>query len=310
MRVHWRDPHMSPWKWSRAILLILATFLLVYAIARPLLQSYLVAHPHRWVAELTEREAGKPVDRVTFAATDGVRLVGWFVPGDGSGATIVVSHGSGANGPGTYPGVAFLNRAGYNVLVFDHRAHGQSGGTFTTIGPLEVRDLKGAVAYVRSRPDVDATRIGALGCSMGSAVSIGAAAEDTAIRAVVAESVFADMGELWTRFGHTGIRGTSIQWSWGTPLRWATWLWTGQRVGAFRPVALIGRISPRPILIIHGEQDNAACTVADAQRLYQAAGEPKSLWIVAGAGHCGAHAVAPQAYEARVIEFFDQAFAD
>jgi fermentation-respiration switch protein FrsA (DUF1100 family) len=145
---------------------------------------------------------------------------------------------------------------------------------------------------------------------MGSAVSIGAASEDPTIRAVVAESVYADMGELWTRFGYVGIRGTSIEWSWGVPLRWATWLWTGQRIATFKPEALISHISPRPVLIIHGEQDNAACTVADARRLYQAAGQPKSLWIVAGAGHCGAHSVVPQAYEARVIRFFDQALAD
>jgi alpha-beta hydrolase superfamily lysophospholipase len=301
---------MSVRKWARAVFLILAAFLIVSLIAWPLIQSYMLAHPYRRVADLTEQDTGRTVDRVTFVAADGVELVGWFVPGDGDGATIVVSHGSGANGPSTYPGVAFLNRAGYNVFVFDHRAHGQSGGKFTTIGPLEVRDMRGAVAYVRSRADVDPARIGAMGCSMGSGVSIGAAAEDPTIRAVVAESVYADMGELWSRFGYVGVRGTPLQGSWGIPLRWATWLWTGQRIAAFKPETLIGHISPRPILIVHGEQDNAACTVGDARRLYQAAGEPKSLWIVAGAGHCSAHSVASQAYEARMISFFDQALAD
>jgi alpha-beta hydrolase superfamily lysophospholipase len=308
--MHWRDPRMSVSKWARASCLILATFIIACLIAWPLIQSYLLAHPYRRVADLTGQDTGRAVDRVTFAAADGVELMGWFVPGDGNGATIVVSHGSGANGPGTYPGVAFLNRAGYNVFVFDHRAHGQSSGKFTTIGPLEVRDLRGAVAYVRSRPDVDPARIGAMGCSMGSGVSIGAAAEDPTIRAVVAESVYADMGELWSRFGYVGVRGTPLQWSWGEPMRWATWLWTGQRIATFKPEALISRISPRPILIVHGDQDNAACTVDDARRLYQAAGEPKSLWIVAGAGHCGAHSVVPQAYEARIVSFFDQALTD
>lgn len=307
MRIHWRDPGMSPRKWIKAIGLIIAPFVLFYVIARPVFQSYVIAHPRRWVAELTEQEAGKPVDRVSFQAIDGVELVGWFVPGDGEGATIVVSHGSGANGPGTYPGVAFLNRAGYNVFVFDHRAHGQSGGDSTTLGPREVGDMRGAVAYLRSRRDVDADRIGAIGCSMGSGVSIGAAAQDPAIGAVVAESVYADMRELWGRFGYTGIRNTPIHWSWGLPMRWATWLWTGQTGASFKPEALIGRISPRPTLIIHGEHDNAACTVADAHRLYQAAQEPKELWIVPGAGHCSAHSTWPQEYEERVTRFFDQA---
>jgi fermentation-respiration switch protein FrsA (DUF1100 family) len=61
------------------------------------------------------------------------------------------------------------------------------------------------------------------------------------------------------------------------------------------------------VFIIHSEHDNAACTVADAQRLYVAAREPKELWIVPGAQHCGAHYAHPQEYERRVIAFFDQA---
>jgi fermentation-respiration switch protein FrsA (DUF1100 family) len=61
------------------------------------------------------------------------------------------------------------------------------------------------------------------------------------------------------------------------------------------------------VLIIHGERDNAACTVADARQLYEAAAEPKELWIVPGAGHCSAHYFHTKEYEARVLRFFDQA---
>jgi len=304
MRVHWHDSHMSPAKWARAVGLIVATFVGVYFIAKPLMHAYVLAHPRRWPAELTPEQAGRPVERVTLTSTDGLELAGWFVSG-GSGATVVVSHGSGANGASAYGGVAFLVRAGYNVLVFDHRAHGQSGGAFTTLGPNEVRDMLGAVAYVRGRPDVDAQRVVVMGCSMGSAVSIAAAAADPTIRAVVAEAVYADMGELWDRFAYIGIRDTPLRWRWGGPLRWATWLWTGERVATFKPEALIAHIAPRPVLIIHGARDNAACTVGDAERLFRAAHEPKELWIVPGAGHCAAHAMAGQAYEERILGFLE-----
>jgi fermentation-respiration switch protein FrsA (DUF1100 family) len=309
VRVHWRDKDMSAAKWFKAVGLILAMFLLVYLVAKPLFHAYVLTHPRRWMADLTGSDAGAPVERIALHATDGVELVGWFVPGNGTGATIVVSHGSGANGAGTYPLYAYLNRAGYNVFVFDHRAHGQSGGQSTTLGPLEVRDLLGAVAYLHTRTDVDADRIGAIGCSMGSGVVIGAAAHESSIRGVVAEAVYADTSELWDRFGYVGVRGTPVEWSWGPLLRWATWLWTGQRVATFRPEALVGRISPRSVLIIHGERDNAACTTADAHRLYQAAGPPKDLWIAPGAGHCSAHASWPEEYEARVLTFFGRALA-
>ena len=298
---------MSPQKWRKAVFAILIPFILTYVLGKPILESYRLAHPRRLKGDLTASEIGRPVERVIFYARDGVELVGWFVPGSGDGAAIAVSHGSHANGPGTYPSVAFLNEAGYHVFVFDHRAHGQSGGEVTTLGPLEVEDLRGAVAYLRSRLDTDPERIGAMGCSMGSAVVIGAAARDPTIKAVVAESVYADMGELWDRFGYVGVKGTSIGWSWGAVMRWATWLWTGYPVASFKPEALISDISPRPVLIIHGEHDNAATTVADAHRLYEAARDPKELWIVADAGHCSAHALFPEAYETRVLEFFDQA---
>jgi fermentation-respiration switch protein FrsA (DUF1100 family) len=307
MRVRWRDADMTPGKWLRALIVILSFFVLVYLIANPMLQTYLLAHPFRWKIDLTAERTGVPVERVSFQAVDGVPLVGWFVPGVGSGETIVVSHGSGANGAASYDGVDFLQQAGYNVFVFDHRAHGQSGGRASTLGPREVQDLRGAVTYLQTRADVDPHAIGAFGCSMGSGVVVGAAAEDPRIRAVVAEAIYADLGELWDRFGYVGIQRTSIHWSWGVPMRWATWLWTGEWIAAYRPEALVEHISPRPLLLIHGQEDNAACTVADARRVYAAAVEPKELWIVPGAGHCNARYRRPQKYEARVQRFFDQA---
>ena len=93
-------------------------------------------------------------------------------------------------------------------------------------------------------------------------------------------------------------------------MRWGMWLWTGERVAAFKPEELIAQISPRPVFVIHGEYDNAACTVDDARRLYQAAGDPRELWIAPGAGHCSAHALLPEEDEARVLDFFDRALRE
>jgi dipeptidyl aminopeptidase/acylaminoacyl peptidase len=306
MRVHWRDPNMSPRKWIKAIVLIVVSFAFCYAVGFSMLKAYVLTHPARPAIELTrESTDGSPVERVAFQASDGIEIVGWFVHGDPGGATVVSSHGSGSTGVLSYHGVAFLNRAGYNVLVFDHRGHGQSGSKFTTMGPLEVRDLLGAVTYLKTRPDVDPDRIGAMGCSMGSGVVIGAAAREPSIRAVVAEGNYADLGQVWDRFGHVGIRGTSLSWSWGPLLKLAGWVWTGEWVGQYKPVEMVGEISPRPLLFIHGEIQNSACFVDDARLLYQAAGEPKSLWIVPDSGHCAAQGVHPEAYRARVLQFFD-----
>lgn len=309
MRIRWRDPQMSRAKWLKAAALMVGTFVVVFAVGSPILDAYLLVHPYRLRSELTTEHVGRPVERVTFTASDGLPLVGWFVPGAGDGATIVVSHGLGGSGPVTYDRYRFLSAAGYHVMVLDHRAHGQSGGRASTLGYLEARDVVGAVAYLRTRPDVDPERIGATGCSMGSVVVIGAAAQEPAIRAVAPEAVFADGRELWDRFGYVAVRGTPLHWSWGAPMRALAWLWTGERPAAFQPEALIGQISPRPVLIIQGENDNGACTVADAQRLYAAAGEPKALWIVPGGTHCY-HPDQTAEYERRMLAFFDQHLLD
>ncbi|MBN1581994.1 MAG: alpha/beta fold hydrolase [Anaerolineae bacterium] len=306
MRIHWRDPDMSARKWIKAIVLIVGPFFLCYVIGFPMLKAYVLTHPSRPAIELTlESTDGSPVERVGFQASDGVEIVGWFVHGDPDGATVVSSHGSGSTGVLAYYGVKFLNRAGYNVLVFDHRGHGQSGSKFTTMGLLEVRDLVGAVAYLKTRSDVDPNRIGAIGCSMGSGIVIGAAAREPSIKAVVAEGNYADLGQVWDRFGYGGIKGTSLHWSWGPLLKLAGWVWTGEWVGQYKPIEMVGEISPRALLFIHGEIQNSACFVQDARRLYQAAGEPKSLWIVPGSGHCAAQGVHPEDYRARVLQFFD-----
>jgi fermentation-respiration switch protein FrsA (DUF1100 family) len=75
------------------------------------------------------------------------------------------------------------------------------------------------------------------------------------------------------------------------------------------PLVEVARIAPRPILFIHGEADGLI-PVSHAHRLHTAAGPPKHLWLVPGAGHVRAHAADPVAYERRVIAFFQRSLAE
>jgi len=67
----------------------------------------------------------------------------------------------------------------------------------------------------------------------------------------------------------------------------------------------VGRLSPRPLLIIQGGRD-VYILPSEAQRLYAAAGEPKELWLVPEAGHRAVDQVDPEGYYARVLGFFDR----
>jgi dienelactone hydrolase len=150
-------------------------------------------------------ELGLRAEPVEFSSDDGVALRGWFVHrsgDDGAPAPAVVFvHGWGWNRLGNQaghtllpdrtvrflPAARALAEAGFHVLLFDLRNHGESTAAWpVTFGVRESRDVVGAVAMLRKRPDVDRRRIGAIGYSMGANAVIYAIPRCQPIRAAVA----------------------------------------------------------------------------------------------------------------------------
>jgi fermentation-respiration switch protein FrsA (DUF1100 family) len=80
-------------------------------------------------------------------------------------------------------------------------------------------------------------------------------------------------------------------------------------LSAADPLHWIGEISPRPVFLIHGGQD-AYVPDAEVKRLYDAAGDPKTLWVVAEAGHRRVDRMCPEEYTERVLSFFDRWLAE
>lgn len=232
---------------------------------------------------------------VTFQTPDGVTAQGWYVP-PGNGAVIILVPGLGGERDGMFGDAAILARHGYGLLMYDSRQCNAPGAR-NSLGYVETNELLGAVEYLSHR---DAgLRIGALGLSEGGTIVIRGAARDDRIRAVIAEGGFHDLAQ------HI-FHGDQV------PLvrRWVEWLVlafyrldTGIDPAQVSPVTDIGQISPRPVLLIYGEHEAER---GGAQLLYDAAREPKDLWIVPGAGHGNYISAAPQEYAQRVIAFFDQ----
>ena len=171
---------------------------------KPMVLTKLMLVGRRTPRRQTPTDAGLEYEDATFQATDGVRLSGWFIPraGDGPGPAVVFVHGWLWNRLGNVAGrVPFTDRdvdflpaakalhdAGYHVLLFDLRHHGESGRGRAplTYGPRETRDYIGAVNYLRSRPDVDGERIGAIGTSMGGNTIIMGTSQCQPIKALLA----------------------------------------------------------------------------------------------------------------------------
>lgn len=170
----------------------------------PLKLTRLMLFARRAPIDRTPAEVGLAYEDVAFKAGDGVGLKGWFIPSDAEGPApvIVFVHGWMWNRLGNVagqvpvddrdvdflPAARALHDAGFHVLMYDVRKHGESeaGPGLVTFGPLEKRDFTGAVAYLRSRPDVDGQRIGSLGVSMGGTIALYGAPDCQPIKAILA----------------------------------------------------------------------------------------------------------------------------
>ena len=273
-------------------------------------RAAVLVHPRRSHPMRTPADLGVVQwHEVQFPSADGLLLRGWFIPPDplGDGALLIYVHGLADNRGGLLEQAVMLRAHGYGALLFDLRNHGESEGTVTTLGYAEVDDLRGAVTYALTRPEVNAERIGVIGRSMGGAVAIRGAACIPEVRAVAVQSTYSSVEDNVAE----GVRAFA-----GLPPFFFAPLviWFGEReagldIRQVRPIDDVGQISPRAILFIHGEQDGAI-PVENSLRLYEAAKEPKELYLVPHAGHGGFLAVARSEFEQRVVGFFDTYLRD
>jgi pimeloyl-ACP methyl ester carboxylesterase len=243
------------------------------------------------------------VQEVHFQATDGVHLVGWFILVSQDAPTILLVHGYKGSRMDTLPWARFLSAAGYNVLLYDSRGCGESEGWGITLGTREPDDVVGAVHYLQQRADLHTRRFGALGISLGAGVVLLAAAREHTLVATVADSAWADARLQVNRMGSLSLPHLTLPLlPYGPALTNAL---IGGDLANTRPLAVIGQIAPRAIMLIHSADDQNATTPLSGERqLFSAAGQPKEEWIAPNGGHIGALHAHPQEYEQRVLAFF------
>jgi pimeloyl-ACP methyl ester carboxylesterase len=233
---------------------------------------------------------------VAFQGAGDTSVHGWLLPSR-DGATIVLTHGSGADRTQVVPLAATLVRGGFGVLLFDWPGHGESEG-FPGYGEPEREALSSALDFLTSR-EVGG-RIGVFGFSLGAWIVAQVAPLDSRVGAVVLEGAPTDLVEQ-TRHEYRRW-GPLAQWSALLALR-GTGVWHGPYPSDTLPL-----LAPRPLLIIAGVDDTSV-PPSMAERLFRAAREPKELWIVPGANHGEAWRVAGREYEERVTRFFAAALS-
>jgi fermentation-respiration switch protein FrsA (DUF1100 family) len=246
---------------------------------------------------------------VSFASIDNVQISGWFFPAPISAQpapAIVLCHGVWTGRRECLSLAVRLHQAGYNVLCFDFRAHGLSAGRFTSVGHHETNDVIGAAHYLKHRPEVDPAQIGVVGFSMGAAAAIQAAARCTDIAALVADSAYANFLDAVRYSFHLVGRLPHYPFA-PLAMHWGKWI-VNVDANQMRPVDVIAHIAPRPVLILHGALDEIV-PVGHAHLLYEAAQEPKEVWITEGARHVEARDLEPDAYFVKIESFLRAALA-
>ena len=240
-----------------------------------------------------------------LAQTTG-ELAGWTVHTVHGAPAVILVHGFKTSREEMLPWARFLHEAGYNVLLFDTRGCGKSGGSTVGLGATEPRDISLAVELARG--EFGTNKVAVLGISLGAGAAILAAANDPHVSAVVADSAWTDQDLQLSRLSFLPLGAFRV------PLPpygiAAVNAFVAADVARARPLDAIGAISPRPVLLIHSaDDDNATTPVEGARKLFAAAGEPKDLWVAPRGGHVGAINAFPEEYRARVLAFLKGALS-
>jgi uncharacterized protein len=247
-------------------------------------------------AQLDAAATGLPVEAVVIASTSGARLAGWYLPGAGRGAVLLL-HGAKSNRLVLVDRMRFLRDAGYSTLAIDFQAHGESTGDRITLGRLESLDARSALAWLKSR--LPGEPVAALGISMGGAMAlIGPPIEADA---VIVESVSPDFAStvsnrLALKFGPPGRLVTPF-------VLGAMRVACGIDASKLRPIDGISHLH-KPIFVMTGADDQKT-TIAEARELFACANPPKRYWETPGAQHWDLAFVGGQAYRQRLLDFLD-----
>lgn len=268
--------------------------------------------PRKPIDKRPENYGIQSYQEVSFdSREESIKLRGWYMSAADNGypskkSTLIFAHGYTQNRLEPHlPALSLaaqLLQAGYDILMFDFRNAGESGGHRTTIGFFEQRDLLGAVDFVANL--VPAHQIGLIGFSMGAATSLLVAGQDQRVKVVVADSSFSSLYAYlqeklsdWTnlpKFPFNSIILTVIP------------LLSGANPRKVNPLEAIRQITPRPVLLIHGTGDETI-PHHHSQRLHQVAmNREAELWTIPGTGHVRSYAANPGQYAAKLLEFFDR----
>ncbi len=277
-------------------MLFYAAIFLLGLLLVALWSAWITVRPTRIRIPLTPQHYHLPAEEVTIRTSDGLDLSAWFIPREDRAVdapVVILLHGYPAE-KGDMLGIAQALHPYLATLVMDLRYFGKSQGRFTTLGLRERDDLSRAVDYLEGR---GLRRIGVFGFSMGGAVGMMAAADDSRIRAVATYGSYSDLITL----GREAYRNLWIlKYPLVEMMRWWAEAILGDDPTAISPLGAAGTFGV-PALITHSRADEQI-PFHHAEALRRALGtNPRAEFYFFDQGR---HGDLPADYEERLIYFF------
>jgi uncharacterized protein len=276
------------------VLVLYVSLVIIFAVFYGLHQ---IRPAHSQICCETPKDYGFEFENVAFQTHDGLTLRGWLIPSK-NGIVIVMLHGYGGNRLGSLPQAKMLAAHGYGILLYDQRACGESDGDTLSWGWRDVADVSDAVRYLQTKKGVKPTEIGVYGCSTGAEIALASTALEPGVAAVAAEDA---------EFSTT--RDILLLPEWQDrlfypmyPLFIKVMEWRSSTSAQISISEAVGRISPRPMLLISNGTD---FDYLQAQHYFELAKEPKEHWNIPDSQHCGGLSTHPQEYETKLVDFFD-----
>ncbi|MBI2870793.1 MAG: alpha/beta fold hydrolase [Candidatus Omnitrophica bacterium] len=264
--------------------------------------SQKILFPPRLKLELVPSDEGMAYENLTLTTADGIPISVWLMHPEHSRGLIVGCHGYGGSKADLFWVTRFICDAGYTLVLFDFRNHGESGGRRSTLGKDEMKDLEAVLAWARTDERTQAKPVGLYGFSMGGAIAIRQAVRGADIRAVVADNTYIHLGKTIKRHHKlmypflpaAGLADAAI---------WMTELRLGMRFRGLDPDLHIKTLKA-PIYFIHSRGDRTILE-EEVRGLFDKVPEPKKLWIAATQDHMGASAYREE-YETSILGFLDE----
>lgn len=237
-------------------------------------------------------------EEIRIRSPFGYELYGLYLPVENPKGAVIIAHGVTFSLYGSVKYVNLFRSRGWSVLLYDHRAHGRSGGRYKTYGWNEKYDLKAVVDWARTKGG----KIGIHGESYGAATALQALPLLQDIAFVISDCAYSNLNELLTYHLKHDYRLPAF------PLLNIASLISFLRANFWfeqvAPLRALEKLSV-PVFFIHGEKDEFTPTQM-ARDLYAAYPGPKRLYIAPGAGHGDSFWSNPKAYDKEVGDFLAQ----